>query len=246
MLWISSLRHLLHTVGWTGNSRMTDITWKYAIIQAFKLSNVQYLPGHYNGRLSYTTIYLVLHDDVQSSSSRNVNHASRKIIPLSEDDGILSPDALGFQLPFARFNLAAVVPPVIANVFQQFLSQTKPKHHSQSIDQLKSLQSLARSVFDQLNLSDAWDAVVVVTALTLSHRKPLPMTNSRLRDCEWVDLVTRRRSPDGESNITPYGNSSDFCLSFIVTGIARRYSKFNQGPYPKLVASWERRWGTFP
>ena len=243
MLWVDTLKHLVHTVGWNGNSRMTNITWKYAIFQAFKLAQIQYIPGHYNKRLSYVNLHLMSYEESfpANAPTKSSINAARGI-----GQGTLKPSALGFELPFNKFNLKPVMPPVLQHIFQQFWSQTKPKHPSQSVENEQKLQSLAKAVFDKLDLAQPWDAVIVISALTMSRRKPLPMHEPNLRDRQWVDLTTRRKSISGDMHSHLYGNASEFCLCFIVTAMVKRYSQFQQEPHAVSGALWDKRWGLVP
>jgi hypothetical protein len=218
---------------------MTDLTWKYAILQAFKLSQIDYLPGGYNQRLSYIHLNILTYEEtVPDTSSRN---AITRLNPKSNRK--LASDVLGFELPLNKFNLKPITPRLLENIFQKFLSGTAPKHHSQSPETERNLQKLAKLVLDKLDLSESWDAVVMITALTLSRRKPLPMQDDNLRDRQWVDLVTRRKSPSGDMQCNLYGNPAEFCLSFLVTAIVKRYSQFQEEPNSILAALWEKRWG---
>jgi hypothetical protein len=105
------------------------------------------------------------------------------------------------------------------------------------------LQRLAKSVLDQFDLSEPWDTVIIVTVLILSRRKPLPMQDDNLRDRQWVDLTTRRRSPSGDMQTTPYGNPAEFCLSFLITAMVKRYPQLQTEQYRILIGLWEKRWG---
>jgi hypothetical protein len=238
MQWMDTLRHLIHTIGWNGNSRMTDITWKYAIQQAFKLSQIHYLPGSYNNRLSYNNLTILTYEEIFQE-----NRPTNSIMATPTPNRILAADILGFELPFNKFNLKPITPPLLENIFQQFLTRSTPKHASQSLETERKLQSLAKSVFDQFNLSEPWDVIIVVTALTLSRRKPLPMQDDNLRDRQWVDLVTRRRSPTGDMQTTPYGNAAEFCLSFLVTAMVKRYPQLQTEAHRSIIPLWEKRWG---
>ena len=240
MQWMETLRHLIHTIGWNGTSRMTDITWKYAIIQALKLAKIHYLPGDYNQRMSYVHLNILTYQETFPNSqhqrdSRPVRNPATKCK--------LARDILGFELPLNKFNIQPLTPPLVENIFQQFLSRTKPKHGSQSAETEKKLQTLAKNVLDKLDMSESWDAVIIITALTLSRRKPLPMQEDDLRDCQWVDLVTRRKSSTGGTQSNLYGNPSEFCLSFIVTAMLKRYTQFHSEPYAGLMSLWDKRWG---
>lgn len=239
MQWIDTLKHLIKTIGWEGTSRMTDITWKYAIVQALKLSKIDYLPGSYNQRLSYVNLNILAHQEIFPDASTRNSLALTNPMSCQKLDN----DVLGFELPLSKFNLKPVTPPLVENIFQQFLSRTKPKHGSQSMETEQKLQKLAKAVFDKLDLSESWDAVIMITALTLSRRKPLPMHEENLRDRQWKDLTTRRKSASGEVQYTHYGNSAEFCLSFIVTSMVRRYSLFQGELYSGLVTLWDKRWG---
>jgi hypothetical protein len=238
MLWADSLKHLIHTVGWDGNSRMTEITWKYAIRQAFQLSQIHYVPGNYNGRLSHAYILLIRYDNERHPTVGLTPDLGRQAI-----ERRLPSTTLGFELPFKKFNLQPDLPPYIKHTFHQFISKTTPIYASQDPQNEKQLENLAQSVLDKLNLCESWDALVIATALTICRVKPLPMYKYGLREREWGLLTTQRRSASGDLHINNFGNIGDFCLSFIVTAMVKRYPMFQQAPHLARVVLWERRWG---
>src|SRR5271167_3774459 len=94
MQWIDTLKHLIHTVGWNGTSRMTEITWKYAIVQALKLSQIHYLPGTYNQRMSYVNLNILAYQETfPDTRTRN------SLVPInSMSHQKLKTDVLGFEL----------------------------------------------------------------------------------------------------------------------------------------------------
>lgn len=243
MLWADTLKHLIHTVGWTGSSRMTDLTWRYAIQQAFELLEIHYIPGSYNGRLSYSHLHLLRDDHPRRTTFGPSTTFTGSRTPTMH--GTLSRDALGFELPFSKFNLHPTIPVIIEQVFDNFISQNTPKYANQDLETHQELRTLARAVFDTLNLRETWDSLLVITALTLSHANPLPMYKDGLRKLEWSPLVTKRKSRTGETTFHSFGNKQDFCLNFIVTGLVKRNALFQSAPYSdRIVPRWEKRWGT--
>ena len=184
MHWAESLKHLIQTVGWFGDSRMTPTTWKYAILESFKLRHIGYLPNIYNKPPSYSNLYLLQYGIIKGP----VKSLTGACTPNTHS---LPRDILGFTLPFVRQDNRCIIPTFVESIFQEYIDQTKPKHHTYKPEEVEAMKSLARDVYDALNLAEPWDALVVTTALVLCRRSPLPAASPGLREKQWTDLVTK-------------------------------------------------------
>ena len=215
---------------------MNKVTWQYALEQAFKTAYIDYLPGVYNGRPSYSNlVFLGFDSELFNLSSSNAG-------PLVRHKKLL-PDALGFTLPFLQFEGFPIKPKFIDDAFLQYLSATKPKHSSSKLEDFHSMQAFAKLMFDSLSMIQMYDRLLIIVSMILSRRYPLPACKPDLRQKEWIDLTLKKKDKDRNESYVSYGNPSDFCVGFIVTGMAHKYLNLTLPQAGSGLDLWEARWG---
>lgn len=219
MNWWCELHSLIHVFGYDEHSPLPLPAWKSYILSIMEHAQIEVVPGVWNKRPSYSNLIRIRYDRQSRHSAFRRSRAAILATPRH-----ISPDCLGFVLPLTE------IPAKLVQHVEDFFALRKPRHTTCLTEELRPTQLFVQRVFNSVDLRRHYDCLLIVNAMLLASRWPLPCLTPALPFKQWHDLT-------GPGKAGPTGQPMTFALHFVVTGMVRKYPSMS--PIENEI-SWDR------